>query len=182
MAGGCSGGWLGLPVLATNLWGTGHNTRNNHTTQNSHAAQNSHATRNSHAAKTSHAIKTSHVTIFWLPESPQQLIREDREPGTRQLPLQPSLRSTGHLHAAHAVAEAISPEAGHVVLLDFHLVALEVSRLVEGDFVVLSLLGKTRGKVLGSVAKALELCCSEALSTQPCADPTRLSAPQHSPF
>lgn len=67
------------------------------------------------------------------------------ESGTRQPLLQPSLRSTGHLHAAHAVAEAISPEAGHIVLLDFHLVALEVSRLVEGDFVVLSLLEKTEG-------------------------------------
>lgn len=55
----------------------------------------------------------------------------------------PSLRSTGHLHAAHTVAKAISPEAGHVVLLDVHLVALEVSRLVQGDLVVLGLLGGT---------------------------------------
>lgn len=74
-----------------------------------------------------------------------------------QPPPQPGLRSTGHLHAAHAVAEAVSPEAGHVVLLDFHLVALEVSRLVQGDFVVLSLLQKTEGGTLGCAGKASEL-------------------------
>lgn len=72
----------------------------------------------------------------------------------------PRLRSAGHLHAAHAVAEAVSPEAGHVVLLDVHLVALEVSRLVQGDLVVLGLLGEEGGQ-LGWVDGARRARCAE---------------------
>lgn len=112
-----------------------------------------------------YTAESSHAALFGLPERSVWVLRisgqragagrklppswgrgEDGEPGRRQTPPQPGLRSTGHLHAAHAVTEAVSPEAGHVVLLDFHLVALEVSRLVQGDLVVLSLLGTTEGR------------------------------------
>lgn len=54
------------------------------------------------------------------------------------------LRSAGDLHAAHAVREAVHPEAGHVILLDLHGVALEVGAFKQADLVLLGILGKER--------------------------------------
>lgn len=45
-------------------------------------------------------------------------------------------RSSGHPHAAHSVAEAMRPEGGHIILLDLHLVALEVRELIQADLVL----------------------------------------------
>ena len=46
------------------------------------------------------------------------------------------LHSTRHLHAAHSVGETMRPEGGHVILLDLHLVALEVTQLKQTDLVL----------------------------------------------
>lgn len=54
------------------------------------------------------------------------------------------LRSTGDLHAAHAVTEAVDPETGHIVLLDLHGVALEVGTFKQADLVLLGVLEKKR--------------------------------------
>lgn len=54
------------------------------------------------------------------------------------------LRSTGDPHTAHSVTEAIDPEAGHVILLDLHGVALEVGSFKQADLVLLGVLGKKR--------------------------------------
>lgn len=45
-------------------------------------------------------------------------------------------RSTGDLHAAHSVAEAMRPQGWHVILLDLHLVAVEVGQLKQADLVL----------------------------------------------
>lgn len=45
-------------------------------------------------------------------------------------------RSSWHPHAAHSVAEAVRPQGGHVILLDLHLVALEVGVLEQADLVL----------------------------------------------
>lgn len=58
------------------------------------------------------------------------------------------LRSSWHPHAAHPVAEAMRPEGGHVILLDLHLVALEVRELIQADLVLHAVLqGGNEGKV-----------------------------------
>jgi len=49
-------------------------------------------------------------------------------------------RSSGDPHAAHVVAEAVRPQRGDVVLLDLHLVALEVGELVQADLVLQAVL------------------------------------------
>lgn len=49
-------------------------------------------------------------------------------------------RSSRDPHAAHSVTEAVRPEGGHVVLLDLHLVALEVRELVQADLVLQAVL------------------------------------------
>lgn len=46
------------------------------------------------------------------------------------------LRSSWHPHAAHSVTEAMRPEGGHIILLDLHLVALEVRELKQADLVL----------------------------------------------
>lgn len=46
------------------------------------------------------------------------------------------LRSSRHPHAAHSVTEAMRPEGGHIILLDLHLVALEVRELKQADLVL----------------------------------------------
>lgn len=45
-------------------------------------------------------------------------------------------RSSGHSHAAHSVAEAMRPQGGNIILLDLHLVALEVRELIQADLVL----------------------------------------------
>lgn len=50
------------------------------------------------------------------------------------------LRSPWDLHAAHPVGEAVRPQGGNVVLLDLHLVALEVRELMQADFVLQAVL------------------------------------------
>lgn len=45
-------------------------------------------------------------------------------------------RSTGDPHAAHSVTEAMRPQGWHVILLDLHLVALEVGQLKQADLVL----------------------------------------------
>lgn len=45
-------------------------------------------------------------------------------------------RSSWHPHAAHSVTEAMRPEGGHIILLDLHLVALEVRELIQADLVL----------------------------------------------
>lgn len=45
-------------------------------------------------------------------------------------------RSSWDPHAAHSVAEAMCPEGGHIILLDLHLVALEVGELIQADLVL----------------------------------------------
>lgn len=50
------------------------------------------------------------------------------------------LRSSGNLHAAHSVAETVGPQGGHVILLDLHLVALEVGQLEQADLVLQAVL------------------------------------------
>lgn len=62
------------------------------------------------------------------------------------------LRSTGDPHAAHAVTEAVDPEAGHVILLDLHGVALVVGALKQADLVLLGVLGRTGGVMRRKVA------------------------------
>lgn len=52
--------------------------------------------------------------------------------------------SSGHLHAAHSVGEAVRPEGGHVILLDLHLVALEIGELKQADLMLHAVL--QRGK------------------------------------
>lgn len=52
------------------------------------------------------------------------------------------LRSTGDLHAAHSVTEAIGPEAGHILLLNLQGVALEIGSFEQADLVLLGILGK----------------------------------------
>lgn len=49
-------------------------------------------------------------------------------------------RSSWHPHAAHSVTEAMRPEGGHIILLDLHLVALEVRELVQADLVLKAVL------------------------------------------
>jgi len=44
--------------------------------------------------------------------------------------------SSGHPHAAHPVGEAMRPQGRDVVLLDLHLVALEVRELKQADLVL----------------------------------------------
>lgn len=58
------------------------------------------------------------------------------------VPLDPSVysHSSRDPHAAHPVAEAVCPEGGHVILLDLHLVALEVRQLKQTDLVLLAVL------------------------------------------
>lgn len=54
------------------------------------------------------------------------------------------LRATGDSYAAHTVTEAINPEAGHVILLDLHGVALEVGPFKQADLMLLGILGRWR--------------------------------------
>lgn len=49
-------------------------------------------------------------------------------------------RSSWHPHAAHSVTEAMRPEGGHIILLDLHLVALEVRELIQADLVLKAVL------------------------------------------
>lgn len=54
------------------------------------------------------------------------------------------LRATGDGHTAHTVTEAIYPEAGHVILLNLHGVALEVGPFKQADLMLLGILGRPR--------------------------------------
>ena len=45
-------------------------------------------------------------------------------------------RSSRNPHAAHSVTEPMRPQGGNIILLDLHLVALEVGELVEADLVL----------------------------------------------
>lgn len=58
------------------------------------------------------------------------------------------LRSTRNFHASHTVTESIGPQAGHVILNDFHLVALEVGGFEQGDFMFLAILQVYRNNTL----------------------------------
>lgn len=50
-------------------------------------------------------------------------------------------RSTGDSHAAHSVAEAMRPQGWHIILVDLHLVALEVGQFIQADLVFHGILG-----------------------------------------
>lgn len=54
------------------------------------------------------------------------------------------LRATGDGYTAHTVTEAINPEAGHVILLDLHGVALEVGPFKQADLMLLGILGRQK--------------------------------------
>ena len=54
--------------------------------------------------------------------------------------------SARHPHAAHPVSEAVRPEGGHVILLDLHLIALEVRELKQTDLVLHAVLMREGGR------------------------------------
>ena len=52
--------------------------------------------------------------------------------------------SSGDPHAAHPVGEAMRPQGRNVILLDLHLVALEVRVLEQADLVLQAVLYRER--------------------------------------
>ena len=52
--------------------------------------------------------------------------------------------SSGDPHAAHPVGEAMRPQGRNVILLDLHLVALEVRVLEQADLVLQAVLHRER--------------------------------------
>jgi len=55
-------------------------------------------------------------------------------------------RSAVDHDAAHPVGEAVGEQAGHVVVQDLHLAALELSDLVQADLVLLLILEEREGR------------------------------------
>lgn len=66
------------------------------------------------------------------------------------------LRATRDGYAAHTVTEAINPEAGHIILLDLHGVALEVGPFEQADLMFLGILGRWRQSEIEAEAGRIE--------------------------
>lgn len=61
----------------------------------------------------------------------------------------PDSRSAADDDAAHSVGEAVREEAGHVVVHDLHLAALELLHLVQAHLVLLGVLRKEEESLRG---------------------------------
>lgn len=57
-------------------------------------------------------------------------------------------RSTADNDAAHSVGEAVGEQAGHVIVHDLHLAALELSHLVQADLVLLGVLEEVKKRAM----------------------------------